>query len=602
MAIAVAPANLPIRSQDGARRAGSARWLWIGITVALAAVAATFFGINDYSAATSSLVAAARRNSQRFEAVYADAAETRLASLRMGVDLVLANPGITGAFIRDDRPALMAAVLPLFSGVLQPRYGTNQFNFWTPPAKLYLRANDPKEFGTDGSAARRSVVTSTERHAAVAGMETGLGGRLGIRAMAPILDGTRLVGVVELGDDLIAILKRARGSTGVEFAAGLDRKRSDEVERVANKATDAIQGTDVFFEYSSEETARLVRSQAFNARDAAGELNQSNGHAVFIRPFFISNFAGVPTVVIATVFELSQPFADARQSAAIKAGLLFVVLSIGATVGLLQFQKIQQGFARVVFGERRKLEEMTRALEQAQHRLRDVDLIKQGFFTTMVAAVSEPLQAVHGQMQMAIPALNSPRSSERLEFALDEIGRLARLLADYRKIELFRQKLVADPAARTGLADVVAAVMGTELARFQRLPQLFITTAVPANLPAVRVNAELLRYAVTGLVSHAAETVGAGTIRLTGAVDEAGWVTLSIRGSAFNGMATEVLLDESRQFIARLSGQVGPSDPNGTMMTLVLARTIVENAGGRLDAAEAGEAGPGFVIRLPAAA
>lgn len=602
MVATVASADMSARSQDTPRRTGLGRWLWICASVGLAAVASAFFGINDYSAATSALVATARRNSQRFEAVYADAAETRLASLRMGVDLILANPDITGPFIRDDRPALIATVLPLFTGVLQPRYGTNQFNFWTPPAKLYLRANDLKEFGTDGTAARRSVVASIERHAALSGMEAGLGGRLGIRAMAPILDGTRLVGVVELGDDLVTILKRARASTGVEFAAGLDRKRSDEVERVANKATDAIQGTDVFFEYSSEETARLIRGQTFNAREAAGELLQSDGRSVFIRPFAISNFAGIPTVVVATVFELSQPFADARQSAATRGGFLFLVLAIGASVGVLQFQKIQQGFARVVFGERRKLQETTRALEQAQQRLRDVDLVKQGFFTTMVAAVSGPLQAVHGQMRMAIPELGSPRSSERLDFALNEIGRLARLLADYRKIELFRQKLVADPAARTALADVVAAAMATELARFRRLPGFSVTAEVPADLPSVRVNAELLRHAVAGLVGHAAEAAGAGTVRLAGAVDEAGWVTLSIRGSAFKGMAINVLLDESRQFIARLSGQVEVLDANSTMMALVLARAIVENAGGRLDAAGADGGDPGFVVQLPAAA
>ena len=601
-----------LQQEGGTRQNVSRRWLWIGASALLSAIAAFFFAINDYSGASSALVATAKRNSQRFEAVYTDAAETRLGALRLGVDLILANPQITGAFIRDDRTALMEVALSLFTGVLQPRYGTNQFNFWTPPAKLYLRAIDPKEFGTDGSVARRSIVQSNERRAAVAGMEAGLGGRLGIRAMAPILDGTRLVGVVELGDDLISILRRARASTGVEFAAGLDRKRSDEVERVANKDVDSVQGTDVFFEYSSDETGRLVRAITFNGRDPAGELSQASGRTVFVRPFVISNFAGAPTVVIATVFNLTTAFADARQSAVMKGGVLFVVLALASIVGLLQFQKIQQGFARVVFGERRKLQDTTQALEQARARLRDVDLVKQGFFTNMVAAVCEPLQAVQGQLQMAATALHAgaePMAGDanmkavagRLGFSLDEIGRLSGLLADYRKIELFRQKLVTDPAANTTLGGMVTDILQTDLARFARLPRLSITAAVPDTLPPVRVAPDLLRYAVAGLIGYGAESGGAGTVHVAGAVNEAGWVTLAITGTAFAAadLPTDVLLDDSRQFIARLAGPARPADANGTMMALVLARTIVEHSGGRLDAVIGSETG--FLLLLPAA-
>ena len=158
MSGAVVPVGAVLVRDDAPRRSGSARWAWILASVALSAVAAAFFGINDYSSETTAFVATSKRNSQRFEAVYTDAADTRLSALRLGVDLIVANPEITGAFARDDRPALMNVALPLFTGVLQPRYGTNQFNFWTPPAKLFLRSSDPKEFGTDGSAARRSVV------------------------------------------------------------------------------------------------------------------------------------------------------------------------------------------------------------------------------------------------------------------------------------------------------------------------------------------------------------------------------------------------------------------------------------------------------------
>ena len=590
--------------------------LGLGLSVLASAAAAALFAVNDYSSGTSAAVSTAQRNSARFEAVYTDGAETKIAALRLGIDLVLANPEITGAFSRDDRAALSRLVLPLFADVLRPKYGTNQVNFWTPPAKLYLRATDPKEFGTDGTAARRSIVTSNERRAAVSGMETGLGGRLGIRAMAPVLDGTRLVGVVELGDDLVALLKRARASTGVEFAAGLDRKRSEEVERVPDKAIDAVQGSDVFFEYSSDETARLTRSVSFNPRDPAGQLVHADGRSIFTRSFAINNFAGIPTVVAATVFDLTPPFREARQWALLKGIGLFVVLSVAAILSLLQFQKLQEGFSRIVFGERRKLEETTRALEAARAKLKDVDLAKLGYFTNLVAAVAEPLQAISGQLSSVLPKIESglraPRSLDettaqdllrRLNFSLSEIGRLTGMMADFRQIEIFRQNLGSSTSSTVLLSEVVPAVLDDELARYRRLPDLAMTANVPATLPAVRVSRELMRWSLTGLVSYAAQKGGHGKIDIVGSVDEAAWVKLAITGSAFAaaGPPTDALIDDTRQFIGRLSDPAYRAEENGVIMALVLARTIIEKAGGRLEAAGASEGQPGFVVRLPAA-
>lgn len=608
----------PLREGDlGRQRSNLKRWLIGAASVLAAAVAAAFFGINDYTSATTALVGAAQRNSTRFEAVYSDNAETKISTLRLGVDLILANPEITGAFTRDDRPALMKIALGLFQDTLQPKYGVSQFNFWTPPAKLFLRSTDSKEFGTDGSAARRAVVMANERRAPVSGMETGLGGRLTIRAIAPVMDGTRLVGVVELGDDLVALLRRARAATGVEFAAGLDRKRSEEVERPVDKAKDSIQGTDVFFEYSSEAAGRLVQGVSFNARDPAGQLVQSGGRSVYLRPFVINSFAGVPTVAVTTVADLTPQFAEARQTATVKGGILFVIVSLGAVLGLQQFQKLRDGFTRVVFGEHRKLQETTRALEIAQDKLKKAEIVKHGYFTNLVAAVTEPLQAVSGQLSAVLPfiedklctaaALNETERGDligRFRFSLSEIERLARLLADYRRIELVRQDIERKPGGVAALSDAVSAAVEHDLTRFRRLRHLELSVDVPNTLPPVRVSQEHLRQMLSGLVGYAAQKGGQGTVRVVGSVDDGGWVKLVVNGSAFAGAGapTGALLDGSRQFIARLSSGTPESDPHGVMMALILACTIAEKAGGRLEAASEADGGPGFVLRLPAAA
>lgn len=591
------------------------QWLIIGALVLGSAVAASFFAINEYSSASSALVAQGERTATRFEAVYRDAAETRLSALRMAADLVVANKDITAALARDDRPALMSQVLPLYNDVLKPRYGLTQFNFWTPPAKLFLRSVDPKEFGTDGSNARRSIVTAIERRTSVSGMEAAIGGRLGVRAIAPIYDGTRLVGVVELGDDVFSLLQRAREVTGVEWSSGLDKKRSDEVERISDAKVDVPMGADVFFRFSSDDAAKMMRSVTFEPRNPKGQLIQQGDRTIYVKPFSITNFAGTPTAVVASLFNLTEPFANARQSALIKGIVLFLVLAVGGYFGIAQLGKIKDGFARVIFGERRKLEETTAALEAAKAKLKDIDTIKQGFFTNLVAAVSEPLQAVSGHLQAAVPALAADIKAnpgadpaarmaltERLDFALKETNRLNRFVGEYRQIELFRQKLIKSTSSSAQLRDIVTSVLDRELASYKRLPHLKLSASLPSDLPPARADANLLRWAISGLVSYAAQGAGTGTIALSAKVDDARWLRLSIIGSAYAnaGAPSEALLEDSRQFIARLAGVERPSDAGGTMMALVLSRMIAEYYGGRVEVARGAE--PGFILVLPAAA
>ncbi|MGL1682631.1 hypothetical protein ACSTIO_23645, partial [Vibrio parahaemolyticus] len=62
------------------------------------------------------------------------------------------------------------------------------------------------------------------------------------------------------------------------------------------------------------------------------------------------------------------------------------------------------------------------------------------------------------------------------------------------------------------------------------------------------------------------------------------WLVLTITGSAFSGAAlpSEAMLDEARQFMARLGAVESADASGGELVGLVLARTIVEFYGGSL--------------------
>ena len=117
----------------------------------------------------------------------------------------------------------------------------------------------------------------------------------------------------------------------------------------------------------------------------------------------------------------------------------------------------------------------------------------------------------------------------------------------------------------------------------------------------MRADAALLRRAVASIVAMAAQRSGQGKVTIAGSRDSERWIVLTITGSAFSGDArpTDAMLDESRQFMARIAAIDTTNTSGGELAGLVLARTVVEFYGGSLGLSD-GE--PGFVIRMPAAA
>jgi K+-sensing histidine kinase KdpD len=245
-----------------------------------------------------------------------------------------------------------------------------------------------------------------------------------------------------------------------------------------------------------------------------------------------------------------------------------------------------------------------------------VDILKRGFFSNLIAAVNEPLLAVVGTLQSVTNSLDSSRTlgvevdksthnqlTERMNFALSETTRLSELIADYQQIELFRQQLVSSGSESISLSTVVARTISDDLLMIRRLPQLNFSFDVPDTLPQLRVDADLLRRAISALVKYAARGASQGGISLQASINTQGWMVLAITGTAFEkaGAPTESLLDESRQFLTRLATEHGRNDNSATLIPIVMARMIVEFYGGRIDASPDEKAYPGFVIYLPTA-
>ncbi len=592
-----------VATDDDGERSSSGR-LWImSAIVAIAAVLAGFYGINNYSTGTNAAIAQSTDDAKDFETVFRDLLKQRSLVMSMAAEALLQDTVTMEAFARQDRATLVARMEPFFEQ-LKKRHSVEQLNFWLPPATIYYRGGQPNDFGADFSKYRRTVVAANERREPVIAVETGIGGRVDVRAIMPITVDGKFVGSMEFASNLDVPLERASVTAEVKWAVGVTKEVSERVDRPADSRTDVWQKDIVFFLFSDPQTAQLLRSISFDPNAQGYTLaNDRHHHTLFVRTFPVTDFGGTPSIIVAIVDDLTDDFAEVLHTVLIKAGILFVILAAGGLYAYVKFGQIRARLTGMVGSQRRELAQQVAVGQAALAKLKDVDLIKRGFFTNLVSAINQPLQAVTGQLATLAPAVAKadPAAAGRLGFVMSETSRLSRLVQDYQQIELFRQKLVKADAAPVSLAAVAAKVVADDLIAYRRLPQFSVASTVPADLAPARADGELLGRAIGGIIAMTAQRSGKGSVTIAATRDAEQWLVLAITGSAFSGAAlpTEAMLDESRQFMARLGAVDSADVSGGELVGLVLARTIVEFYGGSLSVS-AGEAG--FIIRLPAAA
>jgi signal transduction histidine kinase len=598
-------ASIAAPAAGTAEKAGSGRWIVVAAIIAAAGILSAFYGINDYAANTGEVLKNANANHSRFEAVFKDLRDARYRTLNIAAAVLMQSRLTLEPFAKGDRATLIARTEPFFE-TLKREHGIDQLNFWTPPAVVFYRAGHPNEFGMDLSSYRKSIVAANQRRAAISAVETGLGGVIALRGIAPVVLDDKFVGVLEFVSSFNIPLDRAGQTTGLKWAVSVSKEVSERVERPADSKKDVWQGTDVYYQYSDDATLELMRHMKFDPRAKGHVLADADGRTVYVKAFPVVNFSGAPTVTVATLLDVTKPFNEALTAALLKGIIGFLLMSVLGVFAYVRFGNLREQFGGSLSRQQKEIEERTAACDAALAKLREVDVIKRGFFTNLVAAVNEPLQAVAGQLKTLPPELAKAGVpddvSGRLKFAAAETARLAALVEDYQQIEMFRQKLVKGDSPPVALAGVVSKALDEDLAMYRRLPQLAITAAVPADLPPTRANPDLLRRAIASLVTYAAQRGGQGKIMVVVARDDAGWVTLSVSGSAYTaaGAPTEALLDESRQFITRLASGGASSAGAGPLVGVVLARVIIEFYGGSLAVSTVKDA-PGFVVKLPAA-
>ncbi len=170
--------------------------------------------------------AVAEQSVRSAAAVYARLERADVEKLSATLEALAANPDLTKAFARRDRPRLLELASPIF-GALRDRHGVTHWYFHEPePARTcFLRVHAPPLHGD--LVERPTYAQAVARRAVAWGKELGRTA-FALRVVRPwTRDGT-LLGYLELGEEIDHFLQRMREQTGDEFAVLVLKKHLDE--------------------------------------------------------------------------------------------------------------------------------------------------------------------------------------------------------------------------------------------------------------------------------------------------------------------------------------------------------------------------------------
>ena len=239
----------------------------------------------------------------------------------LAVSAVIATlPPVVDAVAKGDRDAL----LPLLQAPLAmlKSQGMPLISFHTPPATAFFRVHEPKLFGEDISARRKTVVESNTTGKPIVGVEPGRDS-LGVYGITPIMREDKSIGVVDIGVSFNKqFVDTAKRRFGVDLA----------VHRFDGKTSMNIASTFGDGSLATQEELKSVFDGGSLRRDAA-----LNGHPAALYLGQIKNYAGQPVAVIELVKDTTEYEAAAASSQrtlilgtiAILAGAALLALLIG---------------------------------------------------------------------------------------------------------------------------------------------------------------------------------------------------------------------------------------------------------------------------------
>ncbi|WP_238314129.1 sensor histidine kinase, partial [Methylobacterium crusticola] len=219
------------------------------------------------------------------------------------------------------------------------------------------------------------------------------------------------------------------------------------------------------------------------------------------------------------------------------------------------------------------------------------DRLRQALLTSISHDLKTPLSAVLGAattLRDLGPSLPREAEAELLATVIDEAERLNRFIANLLDMTRLESGAVAPNMAPHDLGEIV----GTALERAGKILGTHrVAVALPADLPALTLDAVLMEQVLFNLLDNAAKYAPAGSAVRVRGWREGGTVHLQVLDEG-DGIPPG---DEERIFDKFYRARKGDHVRAGTGLGLAISRGFVEAMGGRITAGNRAD-GPGAVF------
>ncbi|HZE45940.1 MAG TPA: cache domain-containing protein, partial [Xanthobacteraceae bacterium] len=288
--------------------------LAITLTVAAACATLTAFSIIQQQSLTR--LALEQELQVQYQSVIAAIDyEGRVAMAATGV--IAGLPPLAEAIAKGDRDGVVALLAGSHAAL--KAQGFPLMTMFSPPATGFVRLHDPKAFGDDASARRKTVVTANTKGTPIVGVENARGGALAVFAMTPVMRDGKSLAAVDIGMDFgKAFADRIKQRLGVDIAI-----HSFDGQKFATAAST----------FAEQTAASPEDLQSAFAGTAVNRESEIGGRPVAVRLGLIRNYAGEPFAVLELVKDTTQYQAartNTLRSLVLAAAVILLLAGLGA--------------------------------------------------------------------------------------------------------------------------------------------------------------------------------------------------------------------------------------------------------------------------------
>jgi Double sensory domain of two-component sensor kinase len=283
-----------------------------------------------------------------------------VARMSVLVDALAAHPGLRDAFANRDRERLLAVAQPIQQG-LKSEHGIGHWNFVDADTRrMFLRVHLPAKFGD--LIERPTLVKAMERREMSAGLELGKSA-FALRVGKPVYADSRLIGYIEMGEEVDHFLGRMKQQSGNDYAMFFSKKLLDASEWARTRGAGRNNWGDFpdVVAVNSTTTEPMIDATTASLADAGRIVEEeSRSESVYARGVFPVRDATGAVVGGLVVRHDITPLHAAMRSGMLQAVAFFVGLAALASVLVSLLAD------RLIF---RRLRVMMSTMEDASERM-----------------------------------------------------------------------------------------------------------------------------------------------------------------------------------------------------------------------------------------